>query len=63
VYIAVISKGNRNKSGAKIKINITAITDPKINPNQSTKPPTSNAVTIIFHNNRNGNNKIFSINF
>jgi len=32
VYIATITKGKRNRSGAKININITAITEPKIKP-------------------------------
>jgi hypothetical protein len=52
--------GNKNKSGAKIRISIAPITDPKINPNHNTKPVIIKPVTIIFHNNLKGNKNIFS---
>jgi len=50
--------GNKNKSGAKIRISITPITDQKINPNHNTKPAIIRSV-IIFHNNLKGNKNIF----
>jgi hypothetical protein len=62
VYIGTIINGKRNKSAANIRIRITAITDPNINPNQSTKPVIINIVTIIFHANLSGSINIFNNN-
>jgi len=59
VYIATITKGKRNKSGAKININITAIIEPKIKPNHNIKAVTKKIVTSKFHKARNGSNTIF----
>ena len=59
--MGISNKGNRNKSGANIRISITPSTDPKIKPNQNTKPVIIRAVTIRFHRSLNGNIKIFSI--
>ena len=38
----------------------TPRTEPKITPNQSTKPVIIKPVTIRFHNDLNGNNRMFS---
>jgi len=59
VYIDANNKGNRNKSGAKIRMRITPSTEPKIKPYQRTKPVTMSPVTIKFHSNLNGNKIMF----
>ena len=61
VYIGNKAIGNKKRSGAKININITAITEPKINPNHRTNPPIINPVTKIFHKSLNGSKIIFTI--
>jgi len=61
VYIGTKAIGNKKNSGAKINISMTAITDPKINPNHRINPPIINPVTKIFHNTLNGSNKILTM--
>ena len=46
-----------------MKISITAITEPNINPNHKTKLPMIRLVKIMFHTSRNGNRIMFSIVF
>ena len=60
VYINTKTKGKRNKSGAKINIRITPITEPNIKPSHKTNPVIISPVTIIFHTSLNGNRIILS---
>lgn len=59
MYMALSASGNKNKSGANIRIKTTAITEPNIKPNHNTNPVIIKKVTIVFQMIRNGKNIMF----